>query len=393
MLTEKAIAAAKPKEKVYRLADKTGNGLYLQVTPSGGKRWRFRYRHDGKEKMISLGVYPDVSLREAREKAMASKQLVADGVDPSVKRRVDKGRGIPLFKDAAAEWWEKFQKPRPGKYPVETWSRLERDVLPFIGDKPLSHIDAPLVLGLLRRIESRGVIETAHKTRGHISQILQYGIACGHILTNPARDLAGALSPRRRKSMAAIIDPKKVGALMRAIDGYEGAMVRCALQLQALTFVRPGELRTAEWAEIIIDDAEWRIPEHKMKMKKAHIVPLSKQSLAVLGELFAMTGSGRYLFPSVRSAARPMSDMTVNAALRALGYGSETMTGHGFRAMATSLLSELGWNESVIERQLAHVEKDATKAAYHRAKYLSERKRMMQAWADYLDRLKAGNGV
>lgn len=343
--------------------------------------------------MISLGVYPSVSLKIAREKAVASMELLAEGVDPSVKRRDESATGEPLFKDIAREWWEKFHLPSGGKYPGESWRRIEREVLPFIGGKPLSKIDPPMILSVLRKIESRGHIETAHKVKSYISQIMQYGIAGGLTLGNPARDLSGALTPRRKKPMAAIIDPREAGALMRAIDGYEGMVVRCALKLQALTFVRPGELRTAEWDEVFIEDAEWRIPAAKMKMKKPHIVPLSKQALAVIEDLREMTGDSVYLFPSIRSRKRPMSDMTVNAALRRLGYEQDKMTGHGFRAMASSLLSEQEWSRDAIERQLAHVEKNAVRAAYHRSEHLAERRKMMQAWADYLDLLKTGNGL
>ncbi|GHV51282.1 integrase [Deltaproteobacteria bacterium] len=393
MLTENAVAKAKPKEKLYRLSDNLNNGLSLEVSPEGGKRWRFRYRFKGAAKMISLGTYPLVSLKEARDRAAEAKIEVSGGVDPSIKKKVIQGGNT--FQAVTKEWFDRFAATTTPRYALEVWARLERDVFPFIGNMPLADIDAPAVLAVLRRTEERGVITTTHKIKSHISQIFKYAIACGLAYTDPSRDLAAALTKKTPKPMAAIIDPKNVGRLLIAIQGYSGAVVRCALLLGALTFVRPGELRTAEWKEIDVDAAEWRIPAEKMKMKRAHIVPLSAQALDVLKKLRPLTGHGSFLFPSIRTLARPMSDATVNAALRSLGYAKEEMTGHGFRAMANSLLAERGWSVDAIERQLAHVEGNKIRAAYHRSEHLEERRKMMQAWADYLYGLgvAAGNGV
>lgn len=261
---------------------------------------------------------------------------------------------------------------------------MERDALPVIGDKQLPDITPPLVLSVLRRVEERGAIATAHKLQSHISKILKYGIACGLTYSNPARDLDGAIAPKRSTPRAAIIEPGPVGRLMRAIDNHPRKMICCALRLAALTFVRPGELRRAEWAEFDLAGAEWRIPAERMKMRRPHIVPLARQAVEVVRELSDLTEAGRYLFPSVVDVGKPMSGQVVNRALRRLGYAGDVMTGHGFRAMASSLLAEQGWSIDAIERQLAHVERNQVRAAYHRSEHLEERRRMMQAWADYL---------
>ncbi|MDR2821183.1 MAG: integrase arm-type DNA-binding domain-containing protein, partial [Desulfovibrio sp.] len=336
MLTEKVVLQAKPKENLYRISDNIRNGLSLEVSPEGGKRWRFRYRFNGKAKMISLGTYPLVPLVEARDLAKDARKEIARGVDPSAKRKTEKSLENS-FRVIAKEWFDRFAVSFTKRYAAEVWARLERDVFPFLGDTPLAKIDASAVLSVLRRTEDRGVIITTHKIKSHISQIFKYAIACGLAYTDPSRDLSAALTKKAPKPMAAIIDPREVGKLMLTINGYAGTVVRSALLLGALTFVRPGELRTAEWSEFDMEDAEWRIPAHKMKMKRPHIVPLSTQALAVLEMLRPLTGHGTFLFPSIRTGARPMSDATVNAALRSLGYAKETMTGHGFRAMASSL--------------------------------------------------------
>ena len=386
MLTDKTVAQAKPKAKLYRMSDKTGNGLSIEVAPEGGKRWRFRYRFNGKEKMVSLGTFPSVQAKEARIKAAVAKKEVEQGIDPAMKKKaVQDGN---TFQAVAKEWFDRFAPTTTPRYSAEVWSRLERDVFPFIGKTPLADIDAPAVLSVLRRVEERGVIITTHKIKSHISQIYKYAIACGLAYADPSRDLAPALQSRLSKPMPAIIEPKEVGKLMVAISGYTGPVVRSALLLGALTFVRPGELRTAEWAEFDMDAAEWRIPAAKMKMKRPHIVPLSTQALDVLNKLRPLTGHSSYLFPSTRMITRPMSDMTVNVALRTLGYAQGEMTGHGFRAMASSLLAEQGWSVDAIERQLAHVEENRIRAAYHRSEHLDERRKMMQGWADYLDHLR-----
>lgn len=267
-------------------------------------------------------------------------------------------------------------------------------MLPWLGKRPVQELEAPELLACLRRIQARGALETAHRALQTLSLVFRYGVATGRAQRDPAADLRGALPPVRVKHFAAITDPKTIGALLRDLDGYEGSFVtRCALQLAPLLFVRPGELRQAEWPEFDLDSAEWRIPAHKMKMRHAHIVPLSTQALAILRELQALTGRGRYLFPGLRTADRPMSENAVNAGLRRLGYDQTQMTGHGFRSMASTLLNEMGWHRDAIERQLAHAEKDGVRAAYNRAEHLPERRQMMQAWADYLDALKQGAAV
>jgi integrase len=390
MLTDKQINQAQSKEKLYRLSDNTGNNLSLEVSPEGGKRWRFRYRINGTAKMISLGTYPLIPLKEARGRALEAKKEVEQGIDPATKKKA--AQGASTFQTVAKEWFDRFSLSSNERYSAEVWNRLDRDVFPFIGKMPLADIDAPVVLSVLRRVEERGVIETTHKIKSHISLIFKYAIACGLAYTDPSRDLSPALKSKVTRHLPAIIDPKEVGKLMVAIDGYTGIIVRYALQLGALTFVRPGELRTAEWAEIDLNAAEWRIPAAKMKMKRPHIVPLSTQALDILNKLHTLTGHSSYLFPSTRAITRPMSDMTVNAALRTLGYAQGEMTGHGFRAMASSLLAEQGWSIDAIERQLAHVEGNKIRAAYHRSEHLEERKKMMQSWADYLNGLKANAG-
>jgi len=293
--------------------------------------------------------------------------------------------GKAIFYDVAREWWERFMLRGARYYAEECWRRLEREVMPEIGHKPLAKITAPMVLTILRRIEGRGTIETAHKVKAHISQAFRYGIACGLVYVNPARDLSWALTPRNSKPRAAITEPRQVGRLIRDIDAFRSKKRRSALKLIALTFVRPGELCKAEWAEIEMDAAIWRIPAAKMKMKRPHIVPLAMQTLEVLRELRALTGETRWLFPSRYNSERPMQTMVLNTALRRLGYGPDVITAHGFRAMAATLLSEQGWQSEVIERQLAHVDQNQVRAAYQRSELLSDRKNMMQAWADFLD--------
>ena len=387
-LTDKAIIQARPKEKLYRLSDNTGNNLSLEVSPRGSKLWRFRYRFQGTPKMISLGAYPLVTLKEARDRAVEAKKTLEEGIDPAVKKKAVQGGA--KFKDVAKDWFDRYTTSTSPRYSAEVWSRLEREVFPFIGDMPIKDIAPPTVLAVLRRTEARDVIVTLHKVKSHISQIFKYAIASGLAFADPSRDLGPALPSRKSTPMPALIEPKDVGKLMVAITSYSGPIVRFALLLGALTFVRPGELRTAEWAEFDMEAAEWRIPAEKMKMKRPHIVPLSRQAREVLIRgLHPLTGHGAYLFPSARTITRPMSDMAVNVALRTLGYAQGEMTGHGFRAMANSLLAEQGWSVDAIERQLAHVEGNKIRAAYHRSEHLEERRRMMQAWADYLDGLRA----
>lgn len=399
-LTDTAIKSAKPgitpsgnaTDKPYKMGDM--GGLYLEVSPAGGKYWRLKFRFGGKEKRISLGVYPQVTLKEARAKREEAKKLLSQGVDPSARRKATKAAETDTFEAVYLEWFEKFSKRWKPSHAENIKRRIGKDMLPWIGARPIKEINAPELLTALRRIEERGAVESAHRTKQACGQVFRYAVATGRAERDPTGDLRGAIPPAYGKSFAAITDPKDVGALLRAIDGYQGSfIVRQALRLAPLFFVRPGELRAAEWAEFDTGRAEWRIPAEKMKMNSPHIVPLSTQAMAVLDVLRPLTGAGRFLFPGERSKDRPMSDGTINAALRRLGYSADEMTGHGFRAMACSILNEEGWNRDAIERQLAHAERNKVRAAYHRAEHLPERRRMMQAWADYLDGLKNGTGA
>ena len=372
-----------------RLTD--GQGLYILVKERGKGWWRFDYRFQGKRKTLSMGVYPDVSLSEARQRRDDARQQVARGIDPSHSRHAEKAAraGRNSFEAVAREWFTKRQQGWSKGHADRIIRRLERDVFPWIGAEPITAIKPATVLTALRRVEARGAIETAHRAMQTCSQIFRYAVASGRVESDPTRDLKNALERVKENHFSAIVKPSEVGALLRAIDGYEGSYVtRAALQLAPLTFVRPGELRQAEWSEVDLQASEWRIPAEKMKARRPHIVPLSREAVNVLNELNALTGRGRYLFPSVRTSGRPMSENTVNAALRRLGYTKEEMTGHGFRSMASTLLNEQGFNRDAIERQLAHVEGNAVRAAYNYAEYLPERRQMMQDWADYLEGLR-----
>lgn len=398
MLVDTAIKNAKSKENPYKLTD--GKGLYLLVKETG-KYFRFDYRHQGKRKTLALGVYPDVSLAKARERLSVARKLLAEGIDPGEQRKMDKEAVACLnsFEAVTREWFLKNKHTWTDNHAKDIISRLEANVFPWIGNKPIAEVNAPVLLSVLRRIEARGAIETAHRIKQMCGQVFRYAVATGRADRDPSADLRGALPPPPSRSMATITEPGEVAALLRAIRDYKGEFItRCALRLASLTFVRPGELRRAEWADIDLDRAEWKIPPEKRKLKKAlkanplnyHIVPLSKQALAVLRELEPLTGKGRYVFPSLRTGERPMSENTVNAALRRMGYAKEDMTGHGFRAMASTLLHEQGWPSDVIERQLAHKERNSVKAAYNYAQHLPDRRKMMQAWADYLEALERG---
>lgn len=386
----------KPAAKGRRLFD--GGGLYLEVPRAGGCYWRMKYRHAGKEKRLALGVYPEVTLAEARKGRDAARAMLREGRDPSTERKAGKVRAklttAETFEGIGREWLESQRaKLAKSTYAKAEWM-LADNVFPWIGSMPIAEIDAPTLLAVLRRIEARGANETAHRTREKCGQVFRYAIATGRATRDPSADLRGALAPIVRTSRAAITDPAKMGALLRDVEGYTGQFTtRCALRLAPYLFVRPGELRHAEWNEIDLDGALWRIPAHKTKMREAHIVPLAPQAIAVMRELQPLTGRGRYLFPSLRSPREPMSENTVNAALRRLGYDKATMTGHGFRAMASTRLNEMGWSPDVIERQLAHAERNKVRAAYNRAQYLAERQKMMTAWADYLDSLREGENV
>jgi integrase len=390
-LSDTAIRSAKPKEKPYKLFD--GHGLYLEVAPNGGRYWRLKYRFDKKEKRLALGVYPAVSLKDARNKRETAKEQLAQGIDPGVHKQAVKAavraETEHTFEIIAREWHNKYKDSWVQLHGDKILARLEKDIFPIIGAKPVNQVTAPELLDALRRIEQRGAIDTAHRTLQNCGQVFRYAIATGRAERDPAADLKGALPPVTGKHLASITDPDAIDRLLRDIDAYTGnVIVRAALRLAPLVFVRPGELRRGEWAEVDFDKAEWRIPARRMKMKVQHIVPLSRQAVGVLKDLEQYTGGGRFLFPSMRANSAPISDMTLLAGLRRLGYGKEQMTVHGFRSMASTLLNEQGYNRDWIERQLAHGERDGVRAAYNYAEYLPERRRMMQEWADYLDGLR-----
>lgn len=389
-LTIVAINRARAIDKPVKLFD--GGGLYLLVNPNGSRWWRFKYRYLGKEKLLSLGTYPDVSLKDARDRRDQARKQLVSGIDPSEHRKAQKTALIATtentFEAVAREWFAKNSPTWAAGHADKIIRRLERDVFPWLGGRPIADLTAPDLLAVLRRIESRGAIETAHRAQQNCSQVFRYSVATGRAQRDPTADLRGALTPVKERHHASITDPRRVGELMRVIDGYRGSFItKCALRLAPLFFVRPGELRKAEWAEFDLDGAEWRIPAERMKARVQHIVPLSTQAIAVLHELHGLTGEKTYVFPGVRTSGRPMSENTVNAALRRLGYSRDEMTGHGFRSMASTLLNEQGWHRDAIERQLAHAERNNVRAAYNFAEHLPERRRMMQAWADYLDKL------
>lgn len=395
-LTDTAVRNAKPGLKTARLFD--GGGLYLEVAPSGGKWWRLKYRFAGKEKRVSLGVYPEIPIKDARARRDEARRQLANGIDPSAQRQAAKhatqANAGNSFEAIAREWFDKFSPGWVESHSSKILRRFERDVFPWLGARPITDITAPELLAALRRIESRGAVETAHRASQNCGQVFRYAVATGRAQRDPTGDLRGALAPTLEKHHASITDPKAIGALLRSIEGYEGSFVtKCALRLAPLVFVRPGELRKAEWTEFDLDAAEWRIPAERMKMRAPHIVPLSAQAVEVLRELQPLTGRSRYVFTGARTDSRPMSENTVNAALRRLGYASDQMTGHGFRSMASTLLNEAGWNRDAIERQLAHAERDNVRAAYNYAEHLPERKKMMQAWAEILTGFASGANV
>jgi integrase len=365
-----------------------GRGLYLLVTPTGSRYWRLKYRMHGREKLLALGVYPDVSLKLARDRREKARQLIAEGIDPNAKKQAEKAARSDTFEAIAREWLGlQEQKLSAATFKKAKWT-FETLIFPRLGDLPISAIKAPDLLATLRKIEVRGKYETTHRAKQRCGQIFRYAIATGRAEHDVSADLRGALAPVVTKNRAAVTDPARVAELLKAIDSYHGAQTTgYALKLASRTFVRPGELRYAEWTEVDLDTAEWRIPAVRMKMKDLHIVPLASQVVVMLRELQAITGKSKYLFPSLQTALRPISENTVNVALRRLGYSREEMTGHGFRAMASTLLNEQGWHPDLIELQLAHAERNKVRAAYNRAQRLVERRKMMQAWADYLDQL------
>jgi integrase len=396
LLTDKAVKAAKPTEKQYKMPD--GKGLFLLILPKGGKYWHFRSKVGGKEKLLSFGTYPEITLAEAREKREIARKQIANGIDPGDVRKAQKAanqaEGASTFEALAREWHLKFKAQWSENHAGRIMTRLEQDVFPFIGAKTVAEVKAPDLLAVLRRIEPR-TLEGAHRVKTACSQIFRYAIATGRAERDPVPDLRGALPTVKNNHMAAPTEPKEVAPLLRSIDGFSGSfVVKCAMQLAPLLFVRPGELRHAEWQEIDLAAAEWRIPGSKMKMGIDHLVPISVQALEILKALQDLTGNGKYVFPCNRSTLRCMSENTVNAGLRRLGYEKTEITGHGFRAMARTILDEiLGFRPDIIEHQLAHAVKDPLGRAYNRTSHLDERRRMMQTWADYLGGLKAGAKV
>ena len=391
MLTDTRVRTTKPCQTPIKLSD--SGGLYLLIAPHGSKLWRLAYRFGGKQKTLAIGAYPTLTLKAARDKREEAKRLLANGIDPSAQRRLNKQITSTgnTFKAVAEEVLAKLEKEGRADVTLTKKRWLLDFAYPAFGDRPIAEITALEVLSVLRRVEARGRYETARRLRSTCGTIFRYAIATGRAERDPSADLRGALTSPKVNHRAAIVDPAAIGALLRAIDGYDGLpMTKAALRLAPLVFVRPGELRHAEWPEFDLAAAEWRIPPAKMKMRRAHRVPLSRQALDVLRDLQPMSGGERFLFPSVRSTVRPMSENTLNAALRRLGYGTDEMTAHGFRAMASTRLNEMsGWNPDAIERQLAHQEQDDVRRAYvHAAEYWPERVRMMQAWADYLDELR-----
>ena len=400
-LSDTKAKALKPREKKYLEADE--KGLYLEVKPNGTKRWVFRFRLHEKRSDLALGVYPDVGLAEARRARDEARKYVAAGIDPRDIKRERKESTLEAHRNsltAVSEEWFGAKMAHLSKSSKDRARRaLDSDLLPYLGKRPIAEITPPEVLRCLRRIESRGALETAHRVKRVASQVFRFAVATGKADRDPTSDLTGALKPTKKKHLAAITDPVKVGKLMVAIEGYQGTpAVRTALQLSPLLFCRPGELRKLEWAEVNWAARQIEIPAEKMKMGEPHIIPLAEQSLTLLSELQPLTGHGKYVFPSARGQSRPLSDNGVRTALRSLGYDNDTMTAHGFRAMARTLLDEvLCFRVDYIEHQLAHGVKDALGRAYTRTKHLPQRAEMMQKWADYLDNLRkqanAGNVI
>lgn len=395
-ITDVVIRNAKPGEKSWRLF--IGGGLYLEITPAGGKRWRQKYRFGGKEKLLAHGTYPEITLAVACERREAARKLLAHGIDPGEQKKVEKAaseeRAANSFEVVAREWHVKFSKNWAASHSSKIMGRLENDLFPWIGSRPVADIKAPELLRCLRRIENRGALETAHRVLQNSGQVFRFAIATGRADRDISSDLRGSLAPWKPKHYPAPTDPAAVGELLRAIHGYTGGnVVKAMLQLAPLVFVRPGELRNAEWAEIDLDSKEWSIPGHKMKMGEPHLVPLSDQAVAILRDLHPLTGHRSHVFPGGHDPRKAMSENALNAALRRMGYDKDTMTGHGFRAIARTLLDEeLDFRTDYIEHQLAHAVRDANGRAYNRTKHLAGRRKMMQAWANYLDHRRADTG-
>lgn len=389
-LNHTRIINAKPKDKAYKLADE--KGLFLYVTPKGGMYWRMKYRFGGKEKLLALGVYPDVSLAKARDKRDDARKLLADDIDPGehrkIMKQVESDRSANSFEFISREWFVKYSPNWVKSHSDKIMQRFVRDIFPWVGNKPITDVTPPVLLSVIRRIEERGALETAHRALSNCGQVFRYAIATGRAERDSSQDLKGALPPVKTKHFAAQTDPKRFGELLRTFEYYEGSLiVRCALRLAPLVFVRPGELRHAKWVDIDFETAQWSYIVSKTDTP--HIVPLATQAVSILKDLHPLTGNGIFVFPSARSTERPMSDNAILAALRRLGITKEEATGHGFRATARTLLDEvLKVRPDIIEHQLAHAVRDPNGRAYNRTAHLADRKKMMQDWADYLDELK-----
>lgn len=414
-LTDAAIKNTKPGAKAFKLADE--KGLFLLIHPNGSRYWRMKYRIDGKEKMLALGVYPETSLKQARSDRDEARQLVANGTDPAELRKekkqarieereaqaeakkitalIESGEALPgSFEEVALEWFAKQESGWADSHSSKIINRLRADVFPYMGCTPIAEVTAPEVLRVLERIESRGTTDTAHRAKQNIGQIMRFAIATGRAKYDPVPSLRGALTPNKKNHFASVTEPAQIAPILRIMAGYRGSPVtRAALTIVPLVFVRPGELRHMEWADIDFETAEWRYTASKTEQD--HIVPLSRQVIEALREIEPLTGAGRYVFPGARSDTRPMSENTVNGALKRLGIDTQNeLTGHGFRAMARTVLEEVhGFRPEVIELQLAHAVRDPLGRAYNRTKHLVERRRMMQVWADYLDELRYSKNV
>lgn len=396
MLTDTAIRKAKPGEKPVKLSDE--KGMFLLVTPAGGKLWRMKYRHSGKEKLLALGTYPDVSLALARERRDEARKLLADGVDPGETRKAEKrARQLSAansFEAVAREWHGKQVHTWAKKHAEDVLRRLEGNIFPALGYRPISEIEAPDLLATVRKIEARGAYDLAHRVLQVCGQVFRYGVATGRCRRDPTGDLRGALTPHKAKHQAAV-RPEELPELLRKIDAYDkeagDTLTRLALQLMAVTFVRTSELIGAKWEEFDEKAKLWIIPAARMKMKTEHLVPLSQQALAILVGLKPLSGGSEYLFPG-RNRDKPISNNTMLFALYRMGYKGK-MTGHGFRAVASTLMNEAGFRSDVIERQLAHCERNEVRGAYNRAEYLPERRKLMKWWGDYLDGVKTGAEV
>ena len=394
-LTIAAINHAKPRDKTYRLYDE--KGLYLEVTKAGSKLWRLKYRFGRKEKRLAIGPYPEISLKDARAARDAARAQLASGTDPSEYKQLMKARALSdstnTFESLARQWHGAQSHIWSPIHSKNVSDRLSRNIFPYLGNKVITEIKVPELLQALRRIEARGAFETAHRVLGNVNEVFRFAIASGKAERNIAIDLKGALQPVKKKHLAAVTDPKRAGELLRMIDSYSGTLtVQCALKLAPLVFVRPGELRTAQWRDINLDKAEWRYTVTKTQTE--HIVPLSTQSLEILTTMHPLTGRWDYVFPSARSRHRPMSNNAILSAMRRMDIDKEEMSGHGFRAMARTILDEvLGYRPEIIEQQLAHQVRDPLGRAYNRTAHLADRKEMMQAWADYLDTLRVTDPI